>query len=128
MRYLLRGFQKTSIFFIPIWSISYIILRPLFFLSSQWISPLKVLCLMCIWNNIYSNFKSNVFRLWSSWDLRLVREIVISGKGCGGIIAITWSCDQHHLYAAAEDFTVIIWEGARKLNNGTPKFVNLSTL
>ncbi|XP_016837232.1 lysosomal-trafficking regulator isoform X2 [Nasonia vitripennis] len=79
-------------------------------------------------NVIATGLDNGVIRLWSSWDLRLVREISSSSKGCGGIIAITWSCDQHHLYAATEDCTVIIWEGARKLSNGTPKFVNLTTL
>ncbi|KAJ8668849.1 hypothetical protein QAD02_000108 [Eretmocerus hayati] len=79
-------------------------------------------------NVIATGLENGVIRLWSSWDLRLVREIGSSSKGCGAIIAIAWSHDQHHLYAATEDCTVIIWEGARKLHNGTPKFVNLSTL
>jgi len=79
-----------------------------------------------LYNNYY--FDEIIFRLWSSWDLRLVREITNGNKGNSAIVAITWSCDQHHLYVVTEDCTVIIWEGARKLSNGTPKFVNLSTL
>ncbi|XP_012252611.2 lysosomal-trafficking regulator [Athalia rosae] len=79
-------------------------------------------------NVIATGLDHGVIRLWSSWDLRLVREIVNGGSGCGAIIAIAWALDQHHLYAAAEDSTVLIWEGVRRLSNGTPKFVNLSSL
>ncbi|XP_058802324.1 lysosomal-trafficking regulator isoform X2 [Phymastichus coffea] len=78
-------------------------------------------------NVVATGLDNGIIRLWSSWDLRLIREMA-TGKGCGAIVAITWSHDQHHLYAATEDYTIIIWEGAKKLNNGTPKFVNLSTL
>ena len=66
--------------------------------------------------------------MWSSWDLRLVREMFNDTKDCGAIIAIAWALDQHHLYAATDNSTVIIWEGTRRLNNGTPKFVNLTSL
>jgi len=66
-------------------------------------------------------------RLWSSWDLRLVREITSNVKGCGAIIAVAWALDQHHLYAVTEDSTVLIWEGSKRLSNGTPKFVNLTS-
>ncbi|XP_046739126.1 lysosomal-trafficking regulator isoform X2 [Diprion similis] len=79
-------------------------------------------------NVIATGLDDGVIRLWSSWDLRLVREIVNGGTGCGAIIALAWALDQHHLYAAAEDSTVLIWEGIRRLSNGTPKFVNLSSL
>lgn len=77
-------------------------------------------------NVIATGLDNGVIRLWSSWDLRLVREIVNGGTECGAIIAITWSHDQHHLYAATQDSTVLIWEGMRRLCNGTPKFVNLT--
>ncbi|KAF7992714.1 hypothetical protein HCN44_005058 [Aphidius gifuensis] len=79
-------------------------------------------------NVIATGLDNGIIRLWSSWDLKLIREIVNGGKDCGGIIAIAWSIDQHHLYAATEDATVLIWEGMRRLNNGTPKFVNLTSL
>ncbi|KAK0171372.1 hypothetical protein PV328_009113 [Microctonus aethiopoides] len=79
-------------------------------------------------NVIATGLDNGVIRLWSSWDLRLVREIVNGGKDCGGIIAIAWALDQHHLYAATEDSTVLIWEGIRRLSNGTPKFVNSTSL
>ncbi|XP_015121948.1 lysosomal-trafficking regulator [Diachasma alloeum] len=79
-------------------------------------------------NVIATGLDNGVIRLWSSWDLRLVREIVNGGRGCGAIIAIAWALDQHHLYAATEDSTVLIWEGMRRLSNGTPKFVNLTSL
>ncbi|XP_043669052.1 lysosomal-trafficking regulator isoform X1 [Vespula pensylvanica] len=79
-------------------------------------------------NVIATGLDNGVIRLWSSWDLRLVREIVNTAKGCGAIIAIAWALDQHHLYAATEDSTVLIWEGSKRLSNGTPKFVNLTSL
>ncbi|XP_023288682.1 lysosomal-trafficking regulator isoform X2 [Orussus abietinus] len=79
-------------------------------------------------NVIATGLDNGVIRLWSSWDLRLVREIVNSSKGCGAIIALSWSLDQHHLYAATDDATVLIWEGTRRLSSGTPKFVNLTSL
>ncbi|KAK2579125.1 hypothetical protein KPH14_001295 [Odynerus spinipes] len=79
-------------------------------------------------NVVATGLDNGVIRLWSSWDLRLVREIVNTTKGCGAIIAIAWALDQHHLYAATEDSTVLIWEGSKRLSNGTPKFVNLTSL
>ncbi|XP_074102061.1 lysosomal-trafficking regulator mauve isoform X2 [Cotesia typhae] len=79
-------------------------------------------------NVIATGLDNGVIRLWSSWDLRLIREIVNGGTDCGAIIAIAWAHDQHHLYAATENSTVLIWEGLRRLNSGTPKFVNLTSL
>ncbi|XP_057327101.1 lysosomal-trafficking regulator [Microplitis mediator] len=79
-------------------------------------------------NVIATGLDNGVIRLWSSWDLRLIREIVNGGTDCGAIIAIAWAYDQHHLYAATENSTVLIWEGLRRLNSGTPKFVNLTSL
>ncbi|XP_043270510.1 lysosomal-trafficking regulator isoform X2 [Venturia canescens] len=79
-------------------------------------------------NVIATGLDNGVIRLWSSWDLRLVREIVNGGKGCGAIIAVAWALDQHHLYAATDDSTVLIWEGTKRLSNGTPKFFNLTSL
>ncbi|XP_034950425.1 lysosomal-trafficking regulator [Chelonus insularis] len=79
-------------------------------------------------NVIATGLDNGVIRLWSSWDLRLIREIVNGGKDCGAIISITWSQDQHHLYAATDESIVLIWEGIRRLSNDTPKFVNLTTL
>ncbi|XP_033229888.1 lysosomal-trafficking regulator isoform X2 [Belonocnema kinseyi] len=79
-------------------------------------------------NVIITGLDNGVLRFWSSWDLRLVREMGNDTADCGAIIAITWSFDQHHLYVATDNSTVLIWEGTRRLNNGTPKFVNLSSL
>ncbi|XP_017760097.1 PREDICTED: lysosomal-trafficking regulator isoform X2 [Eufriesea mexicana] len=79
-------------------------------------------------NVIATGLDNGVIRLWSSWDLRLVREIINDVKGCGAVIAIAWALDQHHLYAVTEDFTILIWEGSKRLSNGTPKFVNLTSL
>ncbi|XP_076239225.1 lysosomal-trafficking regulator mauve [Calliopsis andreniformis] len=79
-------------------------------------------------NVIATGLDNGVIRLWSSWDLRLVREIVNGTKGCGAVIALAWALDQHHFYAVTEDFTVLIWEGSKRLSNGTPKFVNLTSL
>ncbi|XP_036146533.1 lysosomal-trafficking regulator isoform X4 [Monomorium pharaonis] len=78
-------------------------------------------------NVIATGLDNGIIRLWSSWDLQLVREISNNVKGCGAIIAVAWSLDQHHLYAVTEDSTVLIWEGSKRLGNGTPKFVNLTS-
>ncbi|XP_018058565.1 PREDICTED: lysosomal-trafficking regulator [Atta colombica] len=78
-------------------------------------------------NVIATGLDNGIIRLWSSWDLQLVREISNNVRGCGAIIAVSWSLDQHHLYAITEDFTVLIWEGSKRLSNGTPKFVNLTS-
>ena len=79
-------------------------------------------------NVIIHKLSYMLIRLWSSWDLRLIREIVNGGKGCGAIIAVAWALDQHHLYAATDNSTVLIWEGMKHLSNGTPKFINLTSL
>ncbi|XP_054002539.1 lysosomal-trafficking regulator isoform X2 [Hylaeus anthracinus] len=79
-------------------------------------------------NVIATGLDNGVIRLWSSWNLRLVRDILNFTEGCGAVIAIAWSLDQHHLYRVTEDCTVLIWEGTKRLSNGTPKFVNLTSL
>lgn len=79
-------------------------------------------------NVIATGLDNGVIRLWSSWDLKLVREIINGMKGCEAIIAIAWALDQHHFYAVTEDFTILIWEGSKRLSNGTPKFVNLTSI
>lgn len=79
-------------------------------------------------NVIATGLDNGIIRLWSSWDLKLVREIINGMRGCGAIIAIAWALDQHHFYAVTEDFTILIWEGSKRLSNGTPKFVNLTSL
>ncbi|CAL1677884.1 unnamed protein product [Lasius platythorax] len=78
-------------------------------------------------NVIATGLDNGIIRLWSSWDLQLVREISNNLKDCCAIIAVVWSLDQHHLYAVTEDSTVLIWEGSKRLSNGTPKFVNLTS-
>ncbi|XP_025074143.1 lysosomal-trafficking regulator [Pogonomyrmex barbatus] len=78
-------------------------------------------------NVIATGLDNGIIRLWSSWDLQLVREIPNNLRDCGAIIAVVWPLDQHHLYAVTEDFTVLIWEGSKRLSNGTPKFVNLTS-
>ncbi|XP_011866548.1 PREDICTED: lysosomal-trafficking regulator isoform X3 [Vollenhovia emeryi] len=78
-------------------------------------------------NVVATGLDNGIIRLWSSWDLQLVREISSNARGCGAIIAVAWPLDQHHLYAVTEDSTVLIWEGSKRLSNGTPKFVNLTS-
>ncbi|EFN65741.1 Lysosomal-trafficking regulator [Camponotus floridanus] len=78
-------------------------------------------------NVIATGLDNGIIRLWSSWDLQLVREISNNLRDSCAIIAVVWSLDQHHLYAVTEDSTVLIWEGSKRLSNGTPKFVNLTS-
>lgn len=47
-------------------------------------------------------------RLWSTWDLKPVREIIFP-KSNWPIVSLTFSCDGHHLYTANIDGTVIAW-------------------
>ncbi|XP_051169183.1 lysosomal-trafficking regulator isoform X2 [Leptopilina boulardi] len=79
-------------------------------------------------NVIATGLENGIIRFWSSWDLKLVREIINDSKYCGAIVAIVWALEQQHLYAVTDNSTILIWEGTRKLNGGTSKFVNFKSL
>ncbi|KAI1894637.1 hypothetical protein AGOR_G00117810 [Albula goreensis] len=59
-------------------------------------------------NVIAGGLENGVVRLWSTWDLKPVREITFS-KSNKPIISLTYSCDGHHLYTANSDGTVMAW-------------------
>ncbi|XP_073729606.1 lysosomal-trafficking regulator isoform X2 [Misgurnus anguillicaudatus] len=59
-------------------------------------------------NVIAGGLENGVVRLWSTWDLKPVREITFP-KSNRPIISLTFSCDGHHLYTANSDGTVIAW-------------------
>ncbi|XP_036404355.1 LOW QUALITY PROTEIN: lysosomal-trafficking regulator-like [Megalops cyprinoides] len=59
-------------------------------------------------NVIAGGLENGVVRLWSTWDLKPVREITFP-KSNKPIISLTYSCDGHHLYTANSDGTVIAW-------------------
>uniref|UniRef100_A0A4W3ICA6 Lysosomal trafficking regulator n=1 Tax=Callorhinchus milii TaxID=7868 RepID=A0A4W3ICA6_CALMI len=59
-------------------------------------------------NVIAGGLENGVVRLWSTWDLKPVREITFS-KSNRPIVSLTFSCDGHHLYTANSDGTVIAW-------------------
>ncbi|XP_077781904.1 lysosomal-trafficking regulator isoform X3 [Podarcis muralis] len=59
-------------------------------------------------NVIAGGLENGVVRLWSTWDLKPVREITFS-KSNKPIVSLTFSCDGHHLYTANNEGTVIAW-------------------
>ncbi|XP_060047951.1 lysosomal-trafficking regulator isoform X2 [Erinaceus europaeus] len=59
-------------------------------------------------NVIAGGLENGIVRLWSTWDLKPVREITFP-KSNRPIISLTFSCDGHHLYTANSDGTVIAW-------------------
>ncbi|XP_061693071.1 lysosomal-trafficking regulator isoform X3 [Syngnathoides biaculeatus] len=59
-------------------------------------------------NVIAGGLENGVVRLWSTWDLKPVREITFP-KSCKAIISLTYSCDGHHLYTANSEGTVMAW-------------------
>ncbi|XP_076831292.1 lysosomal-trafficking regulator isoform X9 [Brachyhypopomus gauderio] len=59
-------------------------------------------------NVIAGGLENGVVRLWSTWDLKPVREITFP-KSNKPIISLTFSCDGHHLYTAGSEGTVIAW-------------------
>ncbi|XP_041921908.1 lysosomal-trafficking regulator isoform X3 [Alosa sapidissima] len=59
-------------------------------------------------NVIAGGLQNGVVRLWSTWDLKPVREITFP-KSNNPIISLTFSCDGHHLYTANSEGTVIAW-------------------
>ncbi|XP_075388296.1 lysosomal-trafficking regulator [Tenrec ecaudatus] len=59
-------------------------------------------------NVIAGGLENGIVRLWSSWDLKPVREITFP-KSHKPIVSLTFSCDGHHLYTANSEGTVIAW-------------------
>ncbi|KAM9559275.1 lysosomal-trafficking regulator [Salvelinus alpinus] len=59
-------------------------------------------------NVITGGLENGVVRLWSTWDLKPVREITFP-KSNKPIISLTYSCDGHHLYTANSEGTVMAW-------------------
>ncbi|XP_052013670.1 lysosomal-trafficking regulator isoform X3 [Apodemus sylvaticus] len=59
-------------------------------------------------NVIAGGLENGIVRLWSTWDLKPVREIAFP-KSNKPIISLTFSCDGHHLYTANSEGTVIAW-------------------
>ncbi|XP_062851888.1 lysosomal-trafficking regulator isoform X2 [Trichomycterus rosablanca] len=59
-------------------------------------------------NVIAGGLENGVVRLWSTWDLKPVREITFP-KSNKPIISLTFSCDGHHLYTANSEGMVIAW-------------------
>nr|KAF6279925.1 lysosomal trafficking regulator [Myotis myotis] len=59
-------------------------------------------------NVIAGGLENGTVRLWSTWDLKPVREITFP-KSNKPIVSLTFSCDGHHLYTANSEGTVIAW-------------------
>ncbi|XP_058165487.1 lysosomal-trafficking regulator isoform X2 [Dasypus novemcinctus] len=59
-------------------------------------------------NVIAGGLENGIVRLWSTWDLKPVREITFP-KSNKPIVSLTFSCDGHHLFTANSEGTVIAW-------------------
>ncbi|KAG8444521.1 hypothetical protein GDO86_009617 [Hymenochirus boettgeri] len=59
-------------------------------------------------NVIAGGLENGIVRLWSTWDLKPVREITFP-KSNKPIVSLTFSCDGHHMYTANSEGTVIAW-------------------
>ncbi|XP_027006009.2 lysosomal-trafficking regulator isoform X2 [Tachysurus fulvidraco] len=59
-------------------------------------------------NVIAGGLHNGVVRLWSTWDLKPVREITFP-KSNKPILSLTFSCDGHHLYTTNTEGMVIAW-------------------
>ncbi|XP_029114650.1 lysosomal-trafficking regulator-like isoform X3 [Scleropages formosus] len=59
-------------------------------------------------NVIAGGLENGVVRLWSTWDLKPVRDITFP-KSNRPVVSLTYSCDGHHLYTVNIDGTVIAW-------------------
>ncbi|XP_039706305.1 lysosomal-trafficking regulator isoform X7 [Pteropus medius] len=59
-------------------------------------------------NVIAGGLENGIVRLWSTWDLKPVREITFP-KSNKPIVSLTFSCDGHHLYTANSEGTVTAW-------------------
>uniref|UniRef100_A0A1B6DVR8 Lysosomal-trafficking regulator n=1 Tax=Clastoptera arizonana TaxID=38151 RepID=A0A1B6DVR8_9HEMI len=78
-------------------------------------------------NVVATGMADGTIRLWSSWDLAPVGNIIASPLH--PVISLTYSHDSQHLYATLSNGSVIIWEGSStKGASKTPKFLNLTTL
>ncbi|XP_060781470.1 lysosomal-trafficking regulator isoform X4 [Neoarius graeffei] len=59
-------------------------------------------------NVIAGGLHNGVVRLWSTWDLKPVREITFP-KSNKPIVSLTFSCDGHHLYTTNSEGIVMAW-------------------
>ncbi|KFM67637.1 Lysosomal-trafficking regulator, partial [Stegodyphus mimosarum] len=73
-------------------------------------------------NVIATGLQTGAIRLWSSWDLKPVREI-ISDKFLLPIRCVTFSADNQHIYASNENGTVAVWEKPSKGLTSVPKLL-----
>ncbi|GFT10478.1 lysosomal-trafficking regulator [Nephila pilipes] len=73
-------------------------------------------------NLIATGFRSGIIRLWSSWDLKPVREITCD-RFLLPIKCIVFSADNQHLFASNENGTVAVWEKPSKGLTSVPRLL-----
>ena len=61
------------------------------------------------------------FRLWSSWDLMIIRDIS-SDQISSPLVAITFSADSQQLYASADGGLVAMWQKQSKTKPANVEF------
>lgn len=69
-------------------------------------------------NVIATGYADGIVRLWSSWDLTLVKEIHVGGKV--DVVSLTYSTYQH-LVVLTSDNIIQVWESLGLVGN-PPKF------
>lgn len=69
-------------------------------------------------NVVATGYSDGIVRLWSSWDLTLVKEIHVGGKV--NVISLTYSTYQH-LVVLTSDNIIRVWESIGLVGN-RPKF------
>lgn len=69
-------------------------------------------------NVIATGYSDGIVRLWSSWDLTLVKEIHVGGKV--DVVSLTYSTYQH-LVVLTSDNIIQVWESLGLVGN-PPKF------
>ncbi|GIY61707.1 lysosomal-trafficking regulator [Caerostris darwini] len=76
-------------------------------------------------NLIATGLQSGIIRLWSSWNLKLVKEITCD-RFLLPIKCIVFSMDNQHLFASNENGTVAVWEKPSKGLTSVPRLLVFS--
>ncbi|XP_070578950.1 lysosomal-trafficking regulator-like isoform X2 [Ptychodera flava] len=76
----------------------------------------------CSVNVIAAGLHTGIIRLWSSWDLKLVREICCENFN-QPIISLVFSYDCNFLYASNTEGKVVAWSKAQPAKQKIPPFI-----
>ncbi|XP_071961754.1 lysosomal-trafficking regulator-like isoform X2 [Antedon mediterranea] len=71
-------------------------------------------------NSLAAGCSDGLIRLWSTWDLSLVRTI--SSPSINPIISLCYTVDSHYLFSCDSDGLVTVWGRKDENKNRLPKF------